>query len=139
ATVLRAAGIYGPMRGLHRRILDGEFRIPGTGANVVSRIHVEDLATWILAALASGERARGRVFVAADAAPVPQIEVIRWLAGELGVPVPPSVELSEAAPTLRHDRAADSRAIREALAVGLRYPSYKEGFARCLAVERASR
>src|SRR5262249_40147588 len=28
ATVLRAAGIYGPWRGLHRRLLGGDFKIP---------------------------------------------------------------------------------------------------------------
>jgi hypothetical protein len=48
ATVLRAAGIYGPGRGLHRRLLGGDFRIPGAGTNVVSRIHVTDLARLTL-------------------------------------------------------------------------------------------
>ena len=44
ATILRAAGIYGPGRGLHRRIIAGTFHLPGTGENTVSRIHVTDLA-----------------------------------------------------------------------------------------------
>jgi nucleoside-diphosphate-sugar epimerase len=139
ATVLRAAGIYGPGRGLHRRILAGEFRIPGAGTNVVSRIHVEDLAALTLAALAQlspRPRGEGRIFVAADDAPVPQIEVIEWLCRELHLPLPSHAPVADVAPTLRHDRAVKNRRIKEALGIELRYPSYREGFLRCLEVER---
>jgi len=146
---LRAAGIYGPFRGLHRRMLDRSYRIPGTGANVVSRIHVTDLAMLALAALAGPDarRARGaaqapldgRAFVVADDTPVPQIEVLQWLAELLAVPLPPSAPIEEVSATLRHDRAVDNGAIKRALGVALRYPSYREGFAACLAAEAISR
>jgi nucleoside-diphosphate-sugar epimerase len=134
AVVLRAAGIYGPGRGLHRRLLAGTYRVPGDGGRVVSRVHVEDLARIALAALERG--AAGDVFVVADDTPVPQIVAVRGLCAMLGVEVPASVPLEEAAETLRHDRAVDNRRVRERLGVTLRFPSWREGFAHCLAVER---
>lgn len=136
AVVLRAAGIYGPHRGLHRRVAAGTFRITEGGDNVVSRVHVDDLARLCLAALARGEP--GAVFPVADDAPVPQREVVRWLVARLGVPMPPSVSLGEAVETLRHDRSVDSRPVKAALGVALLYPSWREGFAQCLEVEALS-
>jgi nucleoside-diphosphate-sugar epimerase len=137
AIVLRAAGIYGPGRGLHRRILEGTFRIPGDGTNVVSRIHVTDLARFALAALDRPDL--GGAFVVADDAPVPQIEAIRWLCDRLGVALPPSAPIDEVASTLRHDRAVDNARIKSALSMSLLYPSYREGFEACLSAEGVSR
>jgi nucleoside-diphosphate-sugar epimerase len=138
ATVLRAAGIYGPWRGLHRRLLSGDFKIPGSGSNVVSRVHVTDLATWILALLGpAGDSHRGEAFVAADDAPVPQIEVIRWLCERLALPLPPQAPIAEVAPTLRHDRSVDNARIKRALGSSLVYPTYREGFEACLAAEQS--
>jgi nucleoside-diphosphate-sugar epimerase len=139
ATVLRAAGIYGPGRGLHRRLASGDFKIPETGNNVVSRIHVTDLARLCLAMLGSrGDAHRGEAFVAADDAPVPQIEVIRWLCDRLSLPLPPHAPLGEVAPTLRHDRSVDNTRLKRALAMSLTYPTYREGFEACFAAERSS-
>jgi nucleoside-diphosphate-sugar epimerase len=136
ATVLRAAGIYGPGRGLHRRLMSGEFRIPGAGTNVVSRIHVTDLARFCLAMLGQGgEPYRGEAFVVADDAPVPQIEVIRWLCERLGLAMPDRAPIDEVAPTLRHDRSVDNARIKQALSSSLLYPTYREGFEACFAAE----
>lgn len=128
AVVLRAAAIYGPDRGLHVRLLRGQHRIAGDGHGVVSRIHVEDLARFVLAALDRGER--GAVLNAADDAPVPQIEVIRWLCARLSLPLPASAPEASLHETLRHDRAIQNARIKQALGVELRYPSYRDGFAR---------
>jgi len=136
ATILRAAGIYGPGRGLHRRLLAGDFRVPDDGSNVVSRIHVADLASLVLAAMAAPlDRVRGEVFVVADDAPVPQIEVIRWLCARLDLPLPAALPIREVAPTLRHDRAVDNTRIKRALSSSLAYPSYREGFEACITAE----
>jgi nucleoside-diphosphate-sugar epimerase len=143
ATVLRAAGIYGPGRGLHLRIKSGTFRVPGDGSSVVSRVHVTDLAQMVLGVLRRarevlGSRSSGSdVFVAADDTPVPQMEAIAWLCQRLGVPVPPAVPIDEAPPTLRHDRAVDNGRIKLWTGLSLLYPSYREGFAACLAAERS--
>jgi len=134
AVVLRAAGIYGPGRGIHVRIANGVFRVPGDGSNVVSRIHVDDLATLVLAALERGRP--GAVYVAADDTPVPQIEAIRFVCEALGRPMPPSVPLAEASETLRHDRHVRNAAARRDLAWAPRFPSYREGFLDALSVDR---
>jgi nucleoside-diphosphate-sugar epimerase len=135
AAVVRAAGIYGPFRGLHRRLLAGDFRVAGDGSHVVSRIHVADLAAMVLALFDAGEAlVRGSVFVAADDAPVPQIEVIRWLCDRLRLPLPLEASPSQPA-TIRHDRAVDNTRIKAALSMALAYPSYREGFEACLASE----
>ena len=79
--VLRAAGIYGPWRGLHRRVLEGRHALPDGGHRVVSRVHVDDLAALMDACLARG--LRGATFVVADECPVPQREAVAWAAGEM--------------------------------------------------------
>ncbi len=133
ATALRAAGIYGPWRGLHRRLLEGSYRVPGDGSRVVSRVHVEDLAAMALGCLEKG--LRGEVFVAADDAPVPQGEVVRGLCGWLGLALPASVALGDAPETLRHDRTVVNTRVKRVLGMTLTYPSWREGFAQCLAAE----
>jgi len=139
ATLLRAAGIYGPGRGLHLRLKSGTFRIPGDGSGVVSRIHVADLARLVLGIFRRvPEGARGDVFVAADDTPVPQLEVIEWLCRRLALPMPPRVPVEEAPATLRHDRAVDNRRIKTWTGLSLLYPSYREGFESCLSEESLS-
>lgn len=135
AAALRAAGIYGPGRGLHRRLIRGEHRLVEGGRNVVSRIHVEDLARLALAALDQG--VRGEVFAIGDDAPVPQIEVVTWLCGRLGLPLPPAAAPGEVHETLRHDRAVQNARVKEALGLSLLYPTYREGFEACFAAEGA--
>ncbi|AKT39299.1 NAD-dependent epimerase/dehydratase family protein [Chondromyces crocatus] len=135
AVILRAAGIYGPGRGLHRRLMRGEHRLVEGGHKVVSRIHVEDLARLALASLEQG--LRGDVFVVGDDAPVPQVDVVRWLCQRLGLPLPVEVEAGAVHETLRHDRAVQNARIKSALGLSLQYPSYREGFEACLALEAA--
>ncbi len=131
--VLRAAAIYGPGRGLHVRLQRGEHKVAEGAQSVISRIHVEDLARLALAALSGAPK--GEVFVVADDAPVPQAEVIEWLCARLGVDKPAEVPRNHLPPTLRNDRRIDGRKIQQTLCVSLRYPTYREGFAACLAVE----
>lgn len=126
ATVLRCPGIYGASRGLHLRILRGEHRIPGDGSRTLSRIHVEDLASFALAAAAT----RGTTFVIGDREPAPQLDVARFVCAEYGVPLPPSVPLEEVHETLRADRSIDASFAIASLGVTLRYPTYREGMSR---------
>jgi len=125
ATVLRCPGIYGPDRGLHVRVVRGEHRIPGDGSRHLSRIHVEDLASFVLAS--RGHRAR--VFVVGDLSPAPHIEVVRWICAAYGVPLPPSVPFGEVHVSLRGDRQVDPSTAIAALGVTLRVPTYQVGMA----------
>ncbi len=133
ATVFRAAAIYGPGRGLHLRLARGEHRIADGGRAVVSRIHVDDLARFCVAALDHGPK--GDVFVVADDAPVPQAEVITWLCGRLGVALPVEIPREQLPATLQNDRRIDASKIRRVLGVTLKYPTYREGFAHCFEME----
>ena len=130
ATVVRAPGIYGRGRGLHRLIASGAYRLPGDGSGVVSRIHVEDLALVLLAALDRG--AAGATLVVGDLCAVPQRAVVAWLCDRLGREMPPSVRLEDAPRTLRGSRSVDPSGTLKALEVTLRYPTYREGFESCL-------
>ena len=130
ATVVRAPGIYGPGRGLHRSLQTGSYRLPGDGSGVISRIHVDDLAGVLLAAL--DRDVAGRTFVVADLCAVPQREVVEWLCERLGRALPPSTPLDQAPRTLRGSRAVDPAETLSELGVSLRYPSSREGFDACL-------
>ncbi len=128
------AGIYGPGRGLHQRVAAGTPKLADGGHNRISRIHVDDLGAAIRVALERGEP--GSVLCVADDAPVPQLEVVRWLCERLGVPLPPSVPASDVPVTLRGDRAVRNERLK-ALGWSPRYPGYREGFAAALDEERA--
>ncbi len=134
-TVLRCPGIYGPDRGLHARILRGEHRIPGDGTRYLSRIHVEDLAQLILALVPPGSASHGSragdTFVVGDLEPAPQIDVVRFVCETYGVPLPPFVPLESVHESLRADRRVDAWRALATSGVTLRYPTYREGMARC--------
>jgi nucleoside-diphosphate-sugar epimerase len=130
--VLRPAAIYGPGRGVHVSLREGKYRLTGGGSNYISRIHVDDLAAHVLAAL------RGDVTGAwpvADEHPCSQHEMASFCAELLGLPMPPQVEPATNAETLRANRRVDGSAIRRCLGVSLRYPSYREGVPASLAAE----
>lgn len=123
---LRAAGIYGPGRGLVERVRAGAARIIEDGAAHVSRVHVKDLVTAIIAAGLC--RLSGAVNCADDD-PAPHGEVLTEVARRLGLPPPPRIganELSEAARAmLLADRKICNHRLRHELGVMLRYPSWR--------------
>jgi nucleoside-diphosphate-sugar epimerase len=130
ATVLRPPAIYGPTSGLHIRLRKGDFKIPGDGSNMVSRIHVEDLATIILRAF---EKPKPReTFVVGDLKPASHKELAEWLCEKMQIPVPPNTPLEQAGPHMRASREVDpTRALSE-FDVTLKYPTYQEGFTALL-------
>lgn len=126
ATILRAPAIYGPTSGLHIRLREGNFAIPGDGTGVVSRIHVDDLA-HIISAVFHQQR-RGETFVVGDLCPATHQEVVGWLCEELQMPMPPRTPLEEVSAQLKSSRSVDPHRALKELGVTLKYPTYKEGF-----------
>jgi len=122
--ILRPAAIYGPGRGVHQSMLEGRYRLPGDGSNFISRIHVDDLAAHCLAALDSPLTG---AFPVADAHPCPARDIASYCAELLGVPMPEFTERLPGDDTRRANRQVDGSAIRQALSLTLRYPSYREG------------
>jgi nucleoside-diphosphate-sugar epimerase len=131
---LRAAGIYGPGRGLVERIRAGTYRVVGDGASHVGRIHVADLVAAILAAATSPVTG---AINAADDDPAPIGEVADAVAAALGRPPPPRTPVAEVsaevAGMLTADRVLVNRRLRDELGVALRYPSWRATLAEELA------
>jgi len=127
---LRAAGIYGPGRGLAARVRAGTYRVIGDGASHVSRIHVDDLVAAIIAAAA---RPVTGAINAADDDPAPIGAVADEVAARLGVPPPPRVDpatvAAEVAGMLTADRRIVNRRLRDELGVRLRFPSWRDALA----------
>jgi nucleoside-diphosphate-sugar epimerase len=122
--VLRPAAIYGPGRGIHVSMAEGRFKLVGSGENYVSRIHVDDLAAHVEAALLSDLEGAWPV---ADDHPCTSLEIARYCSELLSVPMPPSISEAGVHHTRRADRRVDGRAVREQLGITLRYPSYRSG------------
>ncbi|MBP6630471.1 MAG: NAD-dependent epimerase/dehydratase family protein [Kofleriaceae bacterium] len=126
--ILRPAGIYGPGRSVADRLRAGSYRVIGDGT-AVSRIHVDDLASAIVAA---GARApRGAIYNVADDDPAPSGQVADAVAARLGLPPPPRASAAEvgaeAAAMLTADRRVDAGRIQRELGVRWRYPSWRLG------------
>ena len=132
AIILRAPGLYGPTTGLHLRLKSGTYRLPGQGRNHISRIHLDDLASIVLAAFEKAKKSS--LYVVGDSSPVPQIEVVEFLCSKLALPLPQSISLEDAHVTVRGDRQVVANKVLEELGVTLKYPTYKQGYEQCLAV-----
>ncbi len=134
---LRAAGIYGPGRGLVERVRNGTYRVVGDGTSHVGRIHVVDLVAAILAAAASPITG---AINACDDDPAPIGEVADAVAARLGLPPPPRVAIdavsAEVAGMLTADRRLVNRRLRDELGVALRFPSWRDTLEAELAAAR---
>ncbi|MCP3059920.1 GNAT family N-acetyltransferase [Myxococcus sp. K38C18041901] len=134
AMVLRIAGIYGPGRGAHSRLLSGNLRLPDKGGRI-SRIHVDDLGAAILAVLERGTP--GALYCAADDRAAPLEETVTWLSHRLGMRPPPRVPLETLHESLRGDRAISNERLKE-LGWTPRYPDFVQGFTAVLQEEGRS-
>lgn len=135
---LRAAGIYGPGRGVPTRLHQGTYRIIGDGDTFVSRIHVDDLVAVILAAAAVPSLPR-EVYNVADDEPETSRAYAFAVADILGVPRPPFVPASAVDPwissMMRANRRIANQRVKQELGVALAYPTWREGLAQVMAEE----
>ncbi len=137
--LFRLAGIYGPGRSALDQVREGRARRIDKPGQVFSRIHVDDIATILLASM--GRPDPGAVYNCADDDPAPSHEVVALACALLGVAPPPllpydqvQAELSPMARSFYADnrRIANDRIKRE-LGLVLRYPSYRDGLAALVA------
>ena len=134
ARVFRLPGIYGPGRSALDRVRAGNARRIDAPGQVFSRVHVDDIAAGVIAALDAPPGA----YNLSDDAPCSQDAVIAEACRLLNVPVPPLQTMDEAdlSPMARGfysecRRVANGKAKR-ALGWTPRYPTYREGLAACL-------
>ncbi len=140
--IFRLAGIYGPGRNPLRKLLDGRARRIVKPGHVFCRIHVEDIASVLLASM---QRPRpGAIYNVCDDEPAPPQEVIAFAADLLGVPPPPeedfaTAELSPMARSFYADsRRVANRRIKQELGVTLAFPTYRQGLRALLPGEIAT-
>ncbi len=124
ARIVRAAGIYGPGRAPLSRVREGA-PVSGSGATRVNLIHVEDLATIAVAAAERG--VDGRIYLAADGAPVRRADYYAEAACLIEAPEP-LFACGDAGPHAEGlGKRVSSRRTLEELGVTLRYPDYRAG------------
>jgi nucleoside-diphosphate-sugar epimerase len=132
--IFRLAGIYGPGRSPFARIRSGEAQRIVKQGQVFNRIHVDDIAQTVAAAILQDRRqAETRLFNVADDEPAPPQDVILYAAELIGAPLPPEIpfESADLSPMARSFYAGNKRIrnekIKQELNVLLKYPSYREG------------
>jgi len=137
--IFRLAGVYGPGRSALGGLRVGTARRIDKPGQVFSRIHVEDLASVLLASI---KRPRpGAVYNVCDDDPAPPEAVVAYAAKLLGMPPPPLVPLEAAglSPMARSfyddNKRVSNQLIKTELGISLRYPDFRSGLAAILADE----
>ncbi|TFC17925.1 NAD-dependent epimerase/dehydratase family protein [Cryobacterium algoritolerans] len=133
AVVLRLAGIYGPGRErLITQVRAGRATVSALSRHT-NRIHRDDASAAIVHLMTRVEPP-AQLYIGVDSAPVVGIDVLNFLAGELGLPVPIVVETNSRRggdKRLRNQRLLDT-------GFGFTYPSYREGY-RAILESRGTR
>ena len=130
--ILRLAGIYGAGRNALVQIARGDARCIVKPGQVFNRIHVDDIAQAIDAALT--QKASG-IFNVADDEPCPPGDPLVFAAQLLGRAPPPEISFEAAAPAMsslalsfwQDCRRVRNDKLKRELGVTLRYPTYREG------------
>lgn len=129
-TALRLSGIYGPGRRYLLNMAASPARWPQQNA-WTNRIHRDDAAAfiaWLARQAANGGVVANR-YVVTDSQPVPQHEVLRWLAASMGH----HVDCANAPPPAGGKRLSNARML--ATGFQLRYPDYRAGYGGLLKQE----
>ncbi|PPQ20136.1 NAD(P)-dependent oxidoreductase [Bradyrhizobium sp. AC87j1] len=130
AAILRLAGIYGPGRNALATLRAGTARRVIKPGQVFNRIHVDDIANAIMAAI---HHRGGGIWNLCDDAPAPPQDVIAYAAKLMGVAPPPeeafaTAEMSAMARSFYTSSARVSNAkLKRELGVTLVHPTYRHG------------
>ena len=136
ARVFRLPGIYGPQRSVIERLRAGTAHRIALAGQVFSRVHVEDIAGGIVAAIAA-EVPPG-AYNLADDEPASQNAVVEHACRLLGLPLPRSTTLDEAGLSpMARGFYAESRRVANGKLKRLAgwtpiHPSFREGLAALL-------
>ncbi len=130
AAILRLAGIYGPGRNALATLRAGTARRIIKPGQVFNRIHVDDIASAIMAAI---HRQGGGIWNVCDDEPTPPQDVITHAAKLMGVAPPPeeAFETAEMSAMARSFYASSARVsnakLKHELGVALVHPTYRHG------------
>jgi len=142
--VFRLAGIYGPGRSMFDDLRAGEGRHVVKPGHLFGRIHRDDIAAGVLAAM---HRESNGIFNFSDDEPAASADVLCEAARLLGMAPPPPVPFTEAEKTMSamarsfwaDNRKVSAEITKRKLGVSWRYPTYREGLRAILAEEARSR
>jgi nucleoside-diphosphate-sugar epimerase len=129
--IFRLSGIYGPGRSVFDTIRAGKAQRVIKPGQAFNRIHVDDIATTVRAAMA--KPFPGRIYNLADDLPVPSADLVTYACELLSVEPPPEIPFDEAvlSPMAREfwadNKRIDNSRIKAELGVRLAYPTYREG------------
>ncbi|MFQ5764076.1 MAG: SDR family oxidoreductase [Rhodospirillales bacterium] len=137
--VFRLAGIYGPGRSVLDQVRAGRARRIEKPGHLFSRIHVDDIATVLMASMVRPRA--GAVYNVCDDEPAAAPDVTLFACELLGADPPPTVpfeavagEMSDMALSFwRDNRRVSNRLIKEELGAELAYPDYRAGLQAVLA------
>jgi nucleoside-diphosphate-sugar epimerase len=116
------------------QLREGATTLGGSGSHRLNLIHRDDIVAAIRVCLTAPAAVPSQVFNVADLAPARREEVVRWLAGALGRPVP---AFDGAAGARRGgapmpDRLIASGKIQRVLGWRPHFPDYRAGFGAIL-------
>jgi nucleoside-diphosphate-sugar epimerase len=137
--IFRLAGIYGPGRSVLDDVRAGRAQAIDRPGHLFSRIHVEDIATAVVAGMSRPEA--GPIFNVCDDEPAASADVVRFACGLLGVAPPVAIPFEQARLSpMAQSFWADNKRVRndlmkQALGVSLRFPTYREGLRAILESE----
>lgn len=152
--LLRLGGIYGPGRSPFDDLRAGTARRVVKPGHAFGRIHVEDAARAVLAAMrrppsegGAGGGAPVRVLHLVDDEPAESAVVLEEAARLLGVPPPPELPFERAAAAMSpmarsfwaESRRVANAATKAALGLAWSHPTYREGLRAVLAAEADAR
>ncbi len=142
--VFRLPAIYGPGRSALDQVREGRAHCVDKPGQVFCRVHVEDIAAAVLAAMDRRAMPPGTVYNVSDDEPAPQADVISFACQLLGRPAPVRVPWDEAAPKMSEmarsfyaeNRRVRNERLKRELGVVLKHPTYREGL-RAIATQGA--
>jgi nucleoside-diphosphate-sugar epimerase len=125
--IVRFSGIYGPNR--NRLIEQVKQKRASASIHFTNRIHADDCARSLahLIELNRKNESLQSIYLATDSAPAPMVEVVTWLAEQMGV----TEFLSDTATNERGNKRCSNQRLLDSGFVFL-YPSFKDGYARLL-------
>ena len=131
--ILRVPGIYAADRLPIARLERGTPALETEEDAYVNHVHADDLARIVVAALHRG--GPGRMYNAADDAPIRMGDYFDLVAGNCGLPFPPRVTRAEAGRVLpavllsfmSESRRLVNRRLKQELRLKLRYPTVRHG------------
>jgi len=143
--LFRVAGIYGPGRSAFDDLRSGQARRVLKPGHLFGRIHRDDIAAAVLAAMQQQRHSGPRVLNLADDEPAASADVTAEAARLLNMTPPPLVPFAEAftgmSPMGRsfwsENRRVRSEKTQQRLGLRWRYPTYREGLRAILQQELA--